>query len=62
MAYFPQSVVSKTGEACGGDGGICVNKETDSDDTGTDAAQRTEQVYVHRFLILVWLILLAVTV
>jgi hypothetical protein len=47
MAYFPQSVVLKTEEDCGGDGDICVNKETDSDDSGSDAAQKTEQVYVH---------------
>jgi hypothetical protein len=62
MAYFPQSVVLKTEEACGGDGDICVNKETDNDDSGSGAARRTEQVYVHGFLILVLLFLSAATV
>jgi hypothetical protein len=62
MACFPQSLVLKTEETCGGDGDVCANEETDSDDSGSDAARRTEQVYVHRFILLVWLLLQAATV
>jgi hypothetical protein len=49
MAYFPQSLVLKNEEMCGGDGVICASEEIDSDDSGSDAAQRTEQVYVHKY-------------
>ncbi|PNF30910.1 hypothetical protein B7P43_G03198 [Cryptotermes secundus] len=43
MAYFPQSLVLKTEETCGGDGAVCANEETDSDDSGSDATRRTDQ-------------------
>jgi hypothetical protein len=59
MAYFPQTLVLKNEETCGGDGDVCANEEIDS---GSDATRRTEQVYVYRFIILVWLLLQAATV
>jgi hypothetical protein len=61
MAYFPQSLVLETEETYGGDGDVCANEEIVSDDSGSDAARRTEKVYVHRFIILVWLLLQAAT-
>jgi hypothetical protein len=62
MEYFPQSLVLKNEETCGGDGDICANEEIDSDDSGSDAARRTEQVCVHRYIILIWRLLQTATV
>jgi F-box protein 22 len=45
MAYLAQSLVMKNGETCDKDGDICASEVsiTDSDDSGSIAAQRTEK-------------------
>jgi hypothetical protein len=50
MAYFPRTVSLKTEESCDGDGDICANKEIDSNDSGSDAAQSTEQVCIYIYI------------
>lgn len=54
MAYLAPSLVMKNGETHDKDGDICASEVsiTDTDDSGSIAAQRTEKVYV---LILVFL-------
>lgn len=61
MACFSHTVVMKNEGACGEDDDICSSEEStiDNDVTGTNAAQRNEQVDVYRLVFILYSCLLS---